>query len=95
MNALEKLVEQGRKEGRKEGLKEGHKEGREEGREEGRREMLLQLLTAKFGPVPAAAAARIQEAALAELEAWTPRVLTAASVAEVFAEPRARPRAKR
>jgi flagellar biosynthesis/type III secretory pathway protein FliH len=87
VNALEKWLA--------EGAKKARKEGRDEGRDEGRREMLLKQLAAKFGPLPDSATARVQKASAAEVEAWTLRVLTAASLAEVFAEPRAKPRARR
>jgi hypothetical protein len=45
-------LEQGRQEGRREGRQEGRREGRQEGRRETRRQMLLELLEARFGPVP-------------------------------------------
>jgi hypothetical protein len=48
----------------------------------GQRRMLLKQLTARFGPVPAWAAARIDGAGEAELDAWANRVLTAASLEE-------------
>src|SRR5207247_1735819 len=72
MNALEKWLEEGTREARKEALAEGLAEGQ--------RATLRKQLAAKFGAVPVEAATRIREALPAELEAWTPRVLTATSV---------------
>ncbi|MFT3769061.1 MAG: hypothetical protein QM820_26775 [Minicystis sp.] len=83
MNALEKWLE------------EGAEKARREGRDEGRRETLLKQLAVKFGPVPDDATARVQKASATEVEAWTLRVLSATSLAEVFAEPRAKPRTRR
>jgi predicted transposase YdaD len=90
MNGLQKLIEK----------------GRVEGRSEGARQTLLRQLAAKFGDLPAAVTARVQAASETEVEAWTLRVLTAAILADVFAEPRhagaasgpgpqAKPRARR
>ncbi|MFD3595886.1 Rpn family recombination-promoting nuclease/putative transposase [Nocardia sp. NPDC058640] len=55
------------------------------GRAEGRVEMLVEMLTAKFGPLPSAVAQRVQVADADELHLWARRVLTADSLAEVFA----------
>ncbi len=57
--------EQGRKRGREEGWRQGRQEGRRQGRQEGRREtrgqMLLELLEARFGPVPGTLRRRVAE----------------------------------
>lgn len=83
--AREQGRDEGRREGRREGRDEGRNEGRREGRDEGRREVLRDMLTVKFGPLPDAAAARIQGASAVELNAWVLRVLSAATLDEVFA----------
>jgi hypothetical protein len=46
---------------------------------------LLEQLQARFGAVPAQVKARIQAADAADLGRWALHVLTAASLAEVFA----------
>jgi flagellar biosynthesis/type III secretory pathway protein FliH len=68
---------EGRSEGRKEGRSEGRKEGRSEGRKEGRQELLLKLLRARFGALPQEAVERIESADVAQLDAWSDRLLTA------------------
>lgn len=64
--------------------KKGLKRGRVEGRVEGRADTLLQLLRAKFGDVPADAAARVQTADERTLKRWIERFVRAGSMAEVF-----------
>ncbi len=68
----------------REGREEGRETGRQEGREEGARRLLTKQLQLKFGELDAAAEARLGAASLAELEAWSERVLTAESVDAVF-----------
>ena len=66
---------------------EERKEGRDEGRKEGERILLLRLLRARFGELPAAAVARVEAADVALLERWGERVLGAKTLAEVLDEP--------
>jgi Putative transposase, YhgA-like/Domain of unknown function (DUF4351) len=68
VNALEKVIEQGR--------------------EQGARELLMKMLTTRFGALPGDATARIQAASAHEIEAWGTRMVSAASLADVFGEPR-------
>jgi hypothetical protein len=64
-------------------------EGRKEGIELGYRAVLRELLQQRFGELPADALARLDEADADTLDAWARRVLTAGSLADVFApEPR-------
>ncbi|KAB0603357.1 Rpn family recombination-promoting nuclease/putative transposase [Castellaniella defragrans] len=64
---------------------EQHKqEGRQEGRQEGEALLLQRMLTRRFGPLPAAVTARIAAAGAADLEAWSDRLLDAASLDAVF-----------
>jgi predicted transposase/invertase (TIGR01784 family) len=60
-------------------------EGKAEGRAEGKAEMLRQQVSLKFGGLPDLAAQRIAAASEAELDVWIGRVLTADSVASLFA----------
>lgn len=76
MTGAEKLRQQGREQGREQGLAQG--------RETGRRELLRKLLALKFGPLPAAAEARIDGADIPELDRFSERVLTASSLDGVF-----------
>jgi len=46
---------------------EGRKEGREEGHKEGQLQLLLQVLTHRYGPVPAAVQARLYALAIAQI----------------------------
>ena len=58
--------------------------GERKGRREGRERVLLELLAARFGKVPASAKTRIHEADEATLAAWTVEVLTAETLERVF-----------
>ena len=60
--------------------------GRKEGRKEGERNLLLRLLRARFGELPAAAVARIEAAETAEIERWGERVLGAQTLVDVLGE---------
>ena len=80
LTAAEKL----RREGEARGEARGKAEGKREGKAEGKREALLLLLRQRFGRVPAAAVARIERAATAELDVWFVRGLTASSLSDVL-----------
>jgi hypothetical protein len=71
---------------RAEGRGEGLTKGRSEGRLEGQREMLLKQLSKRFGTLPEDAAARVNAAGPTDLEAWSDRVLTAATLAGVLGD---------
>ena len=64
---------------------QGLDEGRQEGLKAGESLMLQRLLTLKFGPLDAATRARLAAADDETLLVWGERVLTAGSLAEVFA----------
>ena len=91
MPTAEQLVQEGfergrtkgRDEGRREGRNEGLREGRDEGRTEGARAVLLKLLRLRFGQVPETCRAAIESADQAQLDTWTERVLTAASLDDI------------
>jgi flagellar biosynthesis/type III secretory pathway protein FliH len=63
---------------------EGRNEGREEARCQGARRLLRRLLRARFGELPADAAARIEAAGAAELDRWADLMLGAHSLADVL-----------
>ena len=46
--------------------------------------MLTRLLTARFGPLPAAVSEKIAAAGIESLEAWSVQLLTANSLEESF-----------
>jgi predicted transposase YdaD len=73
-------------EGHLKGLDEGRLKGLDEGRLEGQRRMLLKLLGIRFGALPESAVARIQAADAQQIDRWTERVLSAATLGEVLAE---------
>ncbi|XXX81770.1 Rpn family recombination-promoting nuclease/putative transposase [Sorangium sp. So ce134] len=86
-------------------LDEIERRGERKGRAQGRAQTLLELLTARFGAVPAEVSERILAANEAALVAWTTRVLTAPTPEDVLVEdgkraasprrPAARKRARR
>jgi hypothetical protein len=87
--------------------REGRQEGKLEGKLEGKREALLVLLRQRFGRLPAAVVAGINDAGDADLDAWFKRGISASTLDDVLelkvaAPPnkavqpaRARPRAAR
>lgn len=60
--------------------------GRVEGRVEGRREALLDGLRVRFGSVPPAIAARIEQAGIDELTGWNERLFAAKTLADLFGD---------
>lgn len=76
MSTGQRLIEQGRMEGRTEGLQQGlHR---------GRAELLTRQLRRRFGDLPASILARIDGGTESELDLWAERVLSAASLEDVF-----------
>ena len=78
ISTAQQLFEQGKLEGRV--------EGRVEGRTEGETLFLERLLQARFGPLSTADRQRIMMASPETRLSWGERVLTAATLADVFAE---------
>lgn len=66
-------------------LRRIREEGHQEGWREGEAEMLLRLWRIRFGNLPTDTAARVHAAAPETLLHWSERVLTAATLDEVFA----------
>jgi len=58
----------------------------ERGRKEEGHEMLLMLLDARFGEVPAGVVRRLKAADSAQLRQWAKRALSVSTLAEVFGE---------
>ena len=65
--------------------KEEFQKGLEKGVEKGQRELLLDQLTERFGALPAVVSQRVTRASLQDLRRWGRRILTAASLDDVFA----------
>ena len=61
-------------------------EGIQKGRLADRQDVLRLLLAQKFGELPNEASARLEAATYEQLSAWTDRILTADSLAAVFAD---------
>ncbi len=76
MTGAQMLIEQGRA--------EGLEKGRAEGKAEGKAELLLRLMRRKYGKLPAGVSKRLRGAAGDDLGRWAERVMTAATLDEVF-----------
>jgi hypothetical protein len=59
-------------------------EGEARGEARGRAEALVEVLTAKFGPLPANALKTVRAASIDQMRAWTARAVTAESLDKVF-----------
>ena len=75
---------EGEAKGRAEGEAKGRAEGEAKGRAEGLRATLRKLMKLKFGGVSDAVSARIDAAAIEDLERWVERILVATSAEEVI-----------
>lgn len=75
-----------KREGLQQGLQQGLQRGLQQGRIEGEATLLQRQIERKFGPVNEATRARLAGAGSETLLMWGERVLTAASLAEVFDE---------
>jgi hypothetical protein len=69
------------------GIQQGIEQGIQQGIHQGEMLVLRRQLTRRFGPLPAWAEQRLEEASVALLEAWAERVLDAARLEEVFETP--------
>lgn len=58
----------------------------DEGRREGHADVLLRQLETKFGAVDAALQERVKGADTEQIETWATRILSAATVEDVFGE---------
>jgi predicted transposase YdaD len=84
MDTLKVITQRLREQYRTEARAEGLAEGRAEGRAEGKADVLLTLLTTRYGLIPADVEARVRAAREPDLTTWATRVLTAASLDDVF-----------
>jgi hypothetical protein len=73
-------------EGRAKGLKEGRREGLRAGRREGEARLLTHQLERKFGPLNERVRSRVRRATTKELLKWGERIVSAASLDEVFGD---------
>ncbi|MEZ4363672.1 MAG: hypothetical protein R3B48_26075 [Kofleriaceae bacterium] len=82
MTAAQRLREQGRQEGRQEGQQEARAEGLQRSRD-----LLLRLMQLRFGSqLDPDDERRLRTATLEQVEAWSLRVITAASPVELFTD---------
>lgn len=78
MTAGQRLIEQGRQQGIQQGIEQGRQRFQE---------MLLHLLRQRFGnEVDPRIEQRVAAASFEQIEAWSARVLSAPTLAELFAE---------
>ncbi|HEX7836538.1 MAG TPA: Rpn family recombination-promoting nuclease/putative transposase [Kofleriaceae bacterium] len=83
MTAGQRLIEQGRQQG----IQQGIEQGMQQGIQQGIQGVLLRLLRQRFGDaVNAQVEQRIATASREQVEAWTGRVLSAATLAETIAD---------
>jgi flagellar biosynthesis/type III secretory pathway protein FliH len=79
------IVERWRQEAFQQGERAGFQEGERAGFQQGERAVLLRLLRRRFGAlVDAVIELRVATASTEQLEAWAERVLSAATLAELF-----------
>ena len=76
MTVAERLIQQG--------MQAGEAKGKAEGKTEGRVATLEKLLSLKFGSLSDSTRQRLAQASEAELEHWTERILSAATLTAVF-----------
>ncbi len=87
VTAGQQLIEQGRQQGIEQGLQQGMEQGRQQGIRQGECALLLRLLRQRFGDeVNAQVERRVTAASVEQLERWTGRVLTAATLSELLAD---------
>ncbi len=67
-------------------IEQGMQKGLQVGEQQRGRTTLLRLLRLRFGELPEATVARVNAAGVPQLDLWTDRVITAASLADVLAD---------
>lgn len=82
--AIAEGLAEGTLKGKAEGIQEGMEKGIEKGLEQGQRLVLQRLLSRKFAPLPTWAIDRLNAATAAQLELWSERILTTASLEETL-----------
>ncbi len=81
---LAEKIDRWNRELREKALQEGLQEGLQKGRQEGEAQLLLRLLRLKFGSLDPETEERVRTANADQLLQWGERVLTVASLQEVF-----------
>ena len=82
VTSIERLA---REEGIVQGLKQGIEQGIEQGVQQGQARLLAHLLAQRFGPLPSWVGDKLASATETELERWVEAVLSAGTLAQVFA----------
>ncbi len=86
LTIAEQWEQQAMEKGIQKGLEKGIEKGIEQGIEQGEARLLKQLLTWRFGSLPAWVATQLAGAEPARLETWAKRVLDAQTLDAVFVE---------
>ena len=86
---MQQGLERGIEQGLERGIEQGLERGIEQGIGQGQGLLLQKLLSKRFGALPHALLQKINEGTAPQIEVWGERVLYAATLEEVFAEPRA------
>jgi flagellar biosynthesis/type III secretory pathway protein FliH len=82
----QQLIEQGRQQGLEQGLEQGRQQGLEQGRQQAIQALLLRQLRLRFGDaVDSHVEQRVGTASAEQLETWSMRVISAVTLAELFA----------
>ncbi|AUX42796.1 transposase [Sorangium cellulosum] len=84
--AIVTVLDEIERRGERRGERKGERRGERRGERKGRAQTLLEVLTARFGAVPAEVSARILAAEEAALVSWTARILTAATPEDVIGD---------
>jgi uncharacterized protein DUF4351 len=85
--AIQEGLEQGVRQGLEQGVRQGLEQGVRQGLEQGERNVLLRLLRRRFGAqVDGEIERRVAVAPAEQVEAWTERVLSASTLAELLAD---------
>ena len=84
--AERKGLQRGLEKGLEQGLKQGLEQGLEKGLQTGEARALRHLLNRRFGPLPAGVEARIEQASLAQVEAWFDEAIDAPSLDGIFGD---------
>jgi len=80
-------IQQGVQQGIQQGIQQGVQQGIQQGVQQGERALLLRLLRKRFGHhIDASTERRITEATAAQLDTWTERLLSAATLTELLAD---------
>ena len=87
LTIAEQWEQQAMERGIQKGIEQGIERGIEQGIEQGEARLLKQLLTWRFGSLPAWVESRLTGADPIRLEAWAKRALDAPDLDAVFAEP--------